>query len=202
MPRDSHFKNSMPLVIDVNNLLHVTGVLPPSIAGPNEREMAELVIQSRFGGEAICFVCDGPSRGRPTADIGSIVFHYAGAGVTADAVIAQMVEDCTAPRRMTVVSGDRAILKHAKRRRCPTITCDDFLEMLSRDYSKRARTNRKGSSLADRTTIDPLTQDQIDAWKRYFGLDDAAKVESLARAAREGPAHKKPHDRRTPRRLD
>ncbi|MSR69959.1 MAG: hypothetical protein EXS17_06410 [Phycisphaerales bacterium] len=192
----------MPLVIDLNNLMHVTGVLPSDIAGLSEREMAVLVMQSRFGGEAICFVCDGPARGRPSADIGSIVFHYAGTGVSADSVIAQMVEDCTAPRRMTVVSRDRAILKHAKRRRCPTMKCDDFLEIIARDYSKRSQSNRKGSSLVDRSTIDPLTQDQIDAWKRYFGLDDAQKVESLRQAAREGPAHKKPHDRREPRRLD
>ncbi|MSR44895.1 MAG: hypothetical protein EXS15_06020 [Phycisphaerales bacterium] len=192
----------MPLIIDVNNLLHVTGVLPAEIAGPNEQEMADLILQSRFRDEAICFVCDGPARGRQRADIGSIVFHYAGTGVTADSVIAQMVEDCTAPRRMTVVSGDRAILKHAKRRRCPTISCEEFLELLSRDYAKRTRSKRKSNSHADRSTIDPLTQSQIDAWKKYFGLDDATKLESLSRAARDGPAHKKPHDRRTPRRLD
>ncbi len=202
MSHADRFDDPMPLIIDVNNLLHVTGVLPAEIAGPNEQEMADLVLQSRFRGEAICFVCDGPARGRPRDDIGTIVFHYAGAGVTADSVIAQMVEDCTAPRRTTVVSGDRAILKHAKRRRCPTITSDEFLEMLSRDYSSRARSHRKTAAIVNRATIDPLTQEQIDAWKRYFGLDDAAQIESLARAAREGPAHKKPHDRRTPRRLD
>lgn len=202
MPLESSENSFMPLLIDVNNLMHVTGVLPAEIAGPNEREMAELILQSRFSGEAICFVCDGPSRGRQTSDMGSVVFHYAGAGVSADSIIAQMVEECSAPRRLTVVSGDRAILKHAKRRRCPTISCEDFLEILSRDYAKRSRSNRTGRSLADRSTIDPLTQSQVDAWKRYFGLDDEAKVEALRTAAREGPAHQKPHDRRTPRKLD
>ncbi len=192
----------MPLIIDANNLLHVTGVLPPDIAGPSEVELVGLILQSRFQHEAICFVCDGPARGRQRADIGSVVFHYAGAGVTADAVIAQMVEDCTTPRRLTIVSSDRAILKHAKRRRCATIECDEFLGMVSRDYAKRTASKGRRVALVDRSTIDPLTQSQIDAWRRYFGLDEPAQLDALKRAARAGPAHQTPHDRRTPRRLD
>ncbi|MSQ90461.1 MAG: hypothetical protein EXS01_03590 [Phycisphaerales bacterium] len=194
----------MPLVIDVNNLLHVTGVLPAEIAGPDESELAHLIAQSRFQGDAVCFVCDGAPRGRPTSDIGSIVFHYSGTQTSADAVIAKMVDDCTAPRRLTVVSSDRAILKQAKRRRCPTLTSDEFLEILSRDYAKQVRGTRKGAARSaglDRTNLDPLTQLQIEAWKKYFGLDDPKNVEALRTAAREGPAHRKPHDRRTPRRL-
>jgi hypothetical protein len=46
-----------------------------------------------------------------------------------------------------------------------------------------------------------LTQQQIQAWKVYFGLDDPQKLEALKLSAREGPAHRKPHDRRTPRQL-
>jgi len=191
----------MPLVIDVNNLLHVTGVLPPEIAGIDERALADLIGQSRFQREAACLVCDGPARGRPTEDIGSVVFHYAGVRCTADAVIAKIVDSCTAPRRMTVISSDRAILKHAKRRKCPTITAHEFLEILARDHAAGARASKGKHAAHARARIDPLTQEQIHAWKVYFGLDDPKKVEALKQSAREGPAHRKPHDRRTPRQL-
>lgn len=190
----------MPLVVDVNNLLHVTGVLPPEIAGIDEAGLADLIGQSRFQRDATCLVCDGPSRGRPTADVGSVVFRYAGSRSTADSEIARIVDSSTAPRRLTVVSGDRAILKHAKRRRCPTLGAVEFLEILARDHATMERDSR-GSRSRSRPHIDPLTQEQIHAWKVYFGLDDPKKVEALKLSARDGPAHRKPHDRRTPRKL-
>ncbi len=190
----------MPLVIDVNNVLHVTGVLPPEIAGLDEASLAELIGRSRFQREPTCLVCDGAPRDRPTTDLGQVVFHYSGSRSTADAQIARIVDACTAPRSMTIVSSDRAVLKHAKRRRCRTMTASDFLSALANDHLAAGRTSTRSGSKT-RPQIDPLTPEQVRAWRAYFGLDDPKLIEEIKRSAREGPAHKKPHDRRTPRKL-
>lgn len=194
----------MPIVVDVNNVLHVTGVLPPDIAGPDEGGLALLIGQSRFQREGACLVCDGAPRGRPTHAIGSVVFHYAGPRSSADAQIARIVTASTHPRTLTVVSSDRAIIKHARRRRCPTLSASEFLQILATDHAARSASKGRaahGSQGVQRDRIAPLSEEQVRAWIVYFGLDDPARVDSLKRSAREGPAHLKPHDRRTPRPL-
>jgi len=188
----------MPVLVDANNILHVTGVLPPDIAGVDEEGLAQLIADSRYRGDAVCLVCDGPRRNRPTGPIAGVALRYSGAGKTADEVIANLVAQCTAPRRLTVVSGDRAILRDARKRRCAVLTATEFLETLTRDHAARAKS---GTALRTRPQMPILDSQSIDAWRSFFGLDDPQALERLARAAREGPAHKRPHDRRTPRAL-
>ncbi|MBM4008826.1 MAG: hypothetical protein FJ285_04450 [Planctomycetes bacterium] len=188
----------MPVLVDANNILHVTGVLPPDIAGVDEEGLAQLIADSRYRGDAVCLVCDGPRRNRPTGPIAGISLRYSGAGKTADEVIAHLVAQCTAPRRLTVVSGDRAILRDARKRRCPVLTASEFLETLTRDHAARGKL---GTAPRSRPPTPTLDSQSIDAWRSFFGLDDPQALERLARAAREGPAHKRPHDRRTPRAL-
>ncbi len=189
---------SMPVLVDANNILHVTGVLPPDIAGVDEEGLAQLIAESRYRGDAVCLVCDGPRRNRPAGPIAGVALRYSGAGTSADEVIAHLVAQCTAPRRLTVVSGDRAILRDARRRRCPVVTATDFLETLARDHATQTKRGTPPRSRPQTPTLDPQS---IDAWRTFFGLDDSTALERLARAAREGPAHKRPHDRRTPRQL-
>lgn len=188
----------MPILIDANNVLHVTGVLPPDLAGVDEEGLAQLIADSRYRGDAVCLVCDGPRRNRPVGPIAGIALRYSGAGKTADEVIAILVAQCTAPRRLTVVSGDRAILRDARKRRCPVLNATEFLEILTRDHTVRAKSRTPLRSRPQTPTLDPQT---VDAWRSFFGLDDPQALERLARAAREGPAHKRPHDRRSPRTL-
>lgn len=193
-----HYPRHMPVLLDANNILHVTGVLPPDIAGIDEEGLAQLVADSRYRGDAVCLVCDGPRRNRPTGPIAGVSLRYSGAGKTADEVIAHLVDQCTAPRRLTVVSGDRAILRDARKRRCPVLTATEFLETLARDHKTRMSSKTPPRSRPQTPALDAQS---IDAWRAFFGLDDPRAIERLARAARDGPAHKRPHDRRTPRAL-
>ncbi|MSR29287.1 MAG: hypothetical protein EXS03_06920 [Phycisphaerales bacterium] len=189
----------MPILVDANNALHVTGVLPPDIAGVDEAGLAALVNGSRYASDVVCFVCDGAPRGRPTVATGAVQFVYSGARLSADAVIGRLVDACTAPASMTVVTNDRAVARHAARRKCKGLSADEFLAALARDYESRLG----GSSYRrlSRPKFAALSSAQVEAWKAYFGLADPASLERLAASAREGPAHKKPHDRRTPRAL-
>ncbi|HMN97297.1 MAG TPA: NYN domain-containing protein [Phycisphaerales bacterium] len=54
----------MPLIVDTYNVLHVTGVLPPALAGLDVDRLAVLIAQSRYRWETTWLVCDGA---RPAA---------------------------------------------------------------------------------------------------------------------------------------
>ncbi len=57
----------MPLVVDAYNVLHVTGVLPPEIAGLDLNGLADLIEASGLAKDEVWIVCDGmkPMTGAP-----------------------------------------------------------------------------------------------------------------------------------------
>ncbi len=188
----------MPVVVDTNNALHVTGVFACDMAPADEAALAVVVNSSRYAADAVCLVCDGAPRGRPTAPSGAVQFIYSGSRLSADAVIGRIVDACTAPRAMTVVTNDRAVARHAARRRCRVMKADEFLALLAHDLEARTSGASRRSA---RPRLSPLSSEQVEAWKAYFGLADPNSIERLATSARDGPAHRKPHDRRDPRPL-
>ncbi len=169
------------LVVDAYNVLHVTGVLPPELAGLEVHELADLVAGSRWGRHQVALVCDGvrpkpvtarggveqrkpPSPERLPSGIG---VHYAGPGASADALISRMVEESSHPRRMTIVSNDRAVQRSATRRRAAVLSADKWLHQLAMDHG---RAPAKGRNHVRRDP-GPLSPAQVDAWLRYFGVD-------------------------------
>lgn len=189
----------MPILIDANNTLHVTGVLPPEIAGVDEAGLASLIARSRFGRDVVCLVCDGAPRTRPLGPIEGVQLLYSGPRQSADALIARLVTACTAPRSMTVVSNDRAVQKHASRRRCRVLGADEFLGHIATDVMRSS--SDRGARKPVRPKAAMLSADQVEAWKAYFGLADPNSIDRLKSASRDGPAHRKPHDRRPTRHL-
>lgn len=102
------------LLVDVYNVLHTTGVLPPDLAGIEVAELAKLVLASRYGSLEIILVCDGTGGGAASYGIdryrqtggagvrrsgssgrakrrGTVSVVYAGKGMEADAVIDVMI---------------------------------------------------------------------------------------------------------------
>jgi hypothetical protein len=156
----------MPLIIDAYNVLHVVGVLPPDLAGVDLAGLASLIGRSRFRRQRATLVCDGspPDAGTPLPE-GPVAVRYAGPGVSADDVIAGLIRTSSAPRRLVVVSSDRAGLRGARRRRCTTMTSEAFLAQLATD----ART----PAARDAARPDSrLTSGQVEDWMRAF--EDAA----------------------------
>ncbi|MFO0962701.1 MAG: NYN domain-containing protein [Phycisphaerales bacterium] len=158
------------LIVDAYNVLHVTGVLPPDLAGLEAPDLADLIAESRWGRHQVVVLCDGtkPAKLRPHGRTG-IRVHYAGAGVSADAAIERMVNESSHPRRLTVVSNDRAVQRSARRRGAAILRADAFLAQLAHDASQP----RRGRRATARREPGPLTSKQVDAWLRYFGLDPA-----------------------------
>ncbi len=188
----------MPLIIDTFNVLHVTGVLPPDLAGLDVRELAELVAVSRYGRDTITLVCDGkPPRSRQidsesrrgagvqapppphlpggrsdaTAQrIGSVVVRYSGVGIEADDVIGRMIQRSSAPRSLLIVSTDRRIRAMAARRRCAWLSSEAFLAQLADD--RRNHPTRAGTVVPGSPST-PLSTDETLRWATELGLDAA-----------------------------
>jgi len=171
----------MPLVLDAYNVLHVSGVLPPDMAGMGPHDLVETISGSRYRGQSVWMVFDGLPTTilgqsprmidayRPAPmEIGDAVFHFSGPRSTADAVIAELVERSSAPTRLLVVSSDHAVQRTARRRRCKVLDSAAFLEQLVHDVRHGPPRDRLGGKPSG-----PLSRDQVQAWLRYFGVESS-----------------------------
>ena len=180
----------MPLIIDTYNVLHVTGILPPDLAGIETEDLAGLIRESRYRSDAVYLVCDGtptlpnPRKSSSTHAPASardgrgqshhvsrrrVKVMYSGVHQSADELIERMIDRSTSPKRLIVVSSDNRILRSARRRRCRTIRSDDFLAQLEHDARRSSMSrNRKRARGGDRL----LSEDEIQAWIKVFGLTE------------------------------
>lgn len=175
----------MPLIIDTYNVLHVTGVLPPELAVGEPEALARLVASSRYASEAVWLICDGVPRG--AAHVGRILIEGAGPGRSADDHIMCFLDRSSAPRRLTVVTSDRAIARHARARGADAIRSEVFLAQLAED-ARRARPQRPKAPDPRRSV--PLSEREVTGWMRLFGITaEQAAIPSAARLPRrDGPS--------------
>ena len=154
------------LLIDCYNLLHAP--MPPGLAGLEEARLCQLLARTEFRTDRIVVVCDGTVKpgGLARSPVGEVELVYAGREQTADELLIQMVNENTAPRRLTVCSDDRQIQKAARRRRARICSNADLIHHLCRLGVNPSRTG-------DRTkaTSQSLDEDQVRRWAEEFGLD-------------------------------
>lgn len=157
----------MPLIIDTYNALHVTGVLPPELAVGEPAGLAALIAASRFAHEAVWLVCDGVPRG--ASRVGRIVIEGAGPGKSADDHIAAFLDRSSAPRRLTVVTSDRAIQRKARSRGADWMKSEDFLAMLAEDARRARPTRGRPAPPSPRRSV-PLNDREVAGWMTLFEI--------------------------------
>jgi predicted RNA-binding protein with PIN domain len=166
---------SVPVVIDGNNLLHAAR----DVEDP-DRLLGRSMLCDQIGrwaqrqGERVLVVFDGPA---PSAALAEQIGHpdiqvtYSGAGVSADAVVTDILENHSAARTFVVVSTDRAIQRVAKRRRAKAVRSDVFWaglkEDLARPPARPSEPEEKEAGLSPEATA---------AWLAEFGLDGSAEL--------------------------
>ncbi len=182
----------MPLIIDTFNVLHTTGVLPPELASYCDVDgLVQLLMRSRYRNERIELVCDGsPDRPAAKGAVGAGVIspgeaagespqresaerpsnvniRYSGPGREADDVIAHLLRHSTAPRSLVVVSSDGAVLRTSRKRKCRTLSSQQFLQHLTTDHAAT------GTGLPAPIAKPPggLSDDQVEAWLEVFDVD-------------------------------
>lgn len=172
------------LVIDTFNVLHVTGVLPPDLAGPDAVKLAGLIRRSRWAGADVRLVCDG-GAGNLVLPAGlaaqsQIRLVFAGHGPdAADIMIERIVAQDSAPRTLLVVSSDRRILTAARKRRCAVLTSEQFLGRLVEDVSIERR-NLEGRNPGERGEAADLGSPAM--WLHEFGFESGERLEESASA--------------------
>ena len=171
----------MALLIDGYNLLYVSGFLgrrrgPGTLARaraallnylaatltPEQLPRTTVVFDSRqtpWGGAAVTL-----HRG--------IQVRYAVGFAEADDLIEQLIQQDSAPRRLTIVSSDHRLQRAARRRRAMAVDSEDWLESVRR----RAAASRD-DAMGDEPPRDRvLSETEIEAWLEHFGdLSDSSQ---------------------------
>jgi len=137
----------MAILVDAYNVLHTVGVLPPDIAGIDVPALASLIRESRFRQQHTILVCDGkPAPDQTPRRAGNISVRYSGPSLTADEIIIARIRKSFVPKSLLIVSSDRAILREARKRRCRTLTAQEFLAHLADDHEAKSVGRKKDAS--------------------------------------------------------
>jgi predicted RNA-binding protein with PIN domain len=167
----------MSLLIDGYNLLHASGILGGGI-GPGTLERSRTALLN-FLAESldarqladVTVVFDArmapPGLARASEHRG-IKVRFAMRGSEADEEIERLIEEHSAPRRLTVVSSDHRLHRAARRRRAKAIDSDRWYAEVLRRRIERARP--KGGA---RKPSEPPTEAEVRYWLRQFGLEEA-----------------------------
>ena len=126
---------SVPLLIDGNNLMYAMNDAGMDVG----REGLCRILARVAGSEPVRVVFDGPPRRQgPDVPDGAVEVLFSQRR-KADDVIAELIAADTAPRRLTVVSTDHEIRRAARRRRCRTVTSEDFTASVARRLARPKR---------------------------------------------------------------
>lgn len=190
------------LLIDTYNVLHVTGILPPDLAGVDAQGLARLIARSRYASRDAALICDGQAPPDAPSAVDGVRLVYAGAGADADSLIDSLVREDSAPRSLTVVSSDRRVQASGRRRRAVVLSAEQFLRNLAADAHRPDAPTKGGAKPPA-----PLAPGLIHDWLVEFGYDARAVLASAGRArplgkpapakdgARDGAREQRPAER-------
>lgn len=151
------------LLVDGNNLMFALADV--AVEADRRRLSRMLGDFARREGAEVTVVYDGPRRRPSPADNGDdprLTVYYS-EGRTADEILAELIASHSAPRRLTIVSGDRAVQRQARRRRCQVVEALAFARQL-KVRPRRATPQEPGAKQ------EGLGDGEADQWLREFGL--------------------------------
>lgn len=159
----------MPVLIDGNNLLYAAYDADPERLPGRSALCRTLGDWARRRRRKVHVVFDGaepsPERVRQIGDPG-ISIAFSGRGVSADAVLIELIQSDSAARRLLVVTSDRAIARIAKRRRSKVVRSATFWERVLATLAKPAPQKREIPG-----KLHGLSPESTDEWLREMGLD-------------------------------
>jgi len=186
----------MPILIDGYNLLYAAQIVGPG-AGPGSFHrarlallafVAEMVQPDELPHTTVVFDAANAPPGLPrTVRYHGVTAHFASDHDSADALLEELIEQQTAPRRLTVVSSDHRVQRAARRRRASFIDSDQW-------YAQVIDRRRQRDTAADAQEVKPrapLTPAAVRHWLDAFGPID---VEAMMAELIDPPAPSPPDD--------
>jgi hypothetical protein len=156
----------MPLLLDGNNVLHA---LAGEGLDATRLALCNYLRETFANRDDVHVVFDGPSRGGPRAQDfipHGIRLTYSG-GTPADQLVIRAIEVDSAPRRLTVVSTDRQIRAAARRRRCASLTSEEFSERLRTEIERPS----PAAPPEPPEKREGLSPEQTESWLEEFGIE-------------------------------
>jgi uncharacterized protein len=164
----------MPLLIDGYNLLNSTGIVGRGI-GPPTLERSRLALLNFLAasldpGElphtTVVFDARQAPWGLPrVVQHRGMTVRFAAKYESADALIAELIQADSAPRRLVVVSSDHQIQRAAHRRKAKAVDSDVWYAELIRSRRQRA----ESAAETPAQPIVPLLEEDVNYWIGQFG---------------------------------
>jgi len=162
----------MALLIDTYNLLHAAIPIGGPFTDLTVHRLCQYLCSSPVR-QKTTLVLDGRAKPSEPSENEFPELHlvYSGAGVSADTVIAQLLERSHDRRHLTVVSNDREVASHARRHRAHAQSCEAFLQSLMTAHSAG---RKLGQARLPTHKTEGLADPAItDRWLQEFGIDPA-----------------------------
>jgi predicted RNA-binding protein with PIN domain len=158
----------MPLIIDGYNLLHSIHKINEDSDAISDIQLCRIVdiflTQTGQKGEII-FDGTGPPDKSKFDNTTKLEVFFAGPGGDADTVIENKIKASTAPKRLTIVSSDRRVLRAAQARRTTTIRSNVFWDNLKRQLNRKAKPKEPAEKHRG------LSESETEQWLKFFGLE-------------------------------
>ena len=168
----------MALLIDGYNLLHVTGISgkgtgPGSFQRSREALLrflaASLDPDQRKVTTVVFDATDAPPGLPGTVAHEDMTVRYARDYPDADALIEELIERESAPRKLLVVSSDHRIQRAARRRRARTVDSDVWYSQL---WQRRVQSRSASQQLVPEKPIGELSPAEIAHWVKEFSTQE------------------------------
>lgn len=185
---------TLRLLIDGYNLLHATGAIsqgrgPGRLAKARQRMLgqiaAELTEEERRATQVV-FDTQRSIDDEPATSVRGMRVTYAVGFAEADDLIEQLIRQHPQPRTLTVVSSDVRVQRCAKSRKARAVGSDQWLMELLDGHERTeptasaspgevaesaAHADSLGRNEIDTDREKRLSNDEVQAWLKEFGLD-------------------------------
>lgn len=157
----------MPVIIDGYNLLRAVQKTDEGVTLLDEaalcRVISEYLRRIRDHGH-VFFDGTGPPDKSEMGGLGNVEVYFSGPNIEADDMIEEKILDCSAPKRLVVVSTDRRIRAAARKRKAISVRSEIFWDALIKQLDKQVPTKEP------REKRHGITEGETDQWMDLFDI--------------------------------